>query len=81
LALYVFRHLCVPWVPGSHGPGTYVSFMVLPLMVIDYGLRHLGSTSRIHGSLGLALNLESQTVGAVRFASSFGTRLGMPLVT
>jgi F0F1-type ATP synthase alpha subunit len=24
------------------------------------------------GSLGLALNLESQTVGAVRFASSFG---------
>jgi F0F1-type ATP synthase alpha subunit len=33
------------------------------------------------GSLGLALNLESQTVGAVRFASSFGTRLGMPLVT
>ena len=26
------------------------------------------------GSLGLALNLESQTVGAVRFASSFGTQ-------
>jgi F-type H+/Na+-transporting ATPase subunit alpha len=26
------------------------------------------------GSLGLALNLESQTVGAVRFASSVGTQ-------
>ena len=26
------------------------------------------------GSLGLALNLESQTVGAVRFAASFGTQ-------
>ncbi len=54
------------WVPWSQ------SGMVLPRV---YGCEACLAGELIEfsdGSLGLALNLESQTIGAVRFASSFG---------